>query len=96
MKRLPRHREVSLTECMCYVRPHITTTPSSEDPHPGESQQTPSLTVIRDAGYQIPMVAVIFFFSLVLTVRDIFIHWDPSCPKTYVEMSEMQKPGGSI
>lgn len=49
-KRLPRHREVSLTECMCYGKPQITTTPSSDDPHPGESQQTPSSKVIRNAG----------------------------------------------
>lgn len=61
-KRLPRHREVSLTECMCYARPQITTNPSSDDPDPGESQQKPSLMVIKNAGQQIPMVAVIFFF----------------------------------
>lgn len=78
-------------------RPQIFTTPSSDDPDAGESQQTPSLMVIRYAGYQNPVVAVIFF-SLMLTVRDIFIQLGSlvSRKKTKKHMSEMQKSGGSI
>lgn len=57
-KRLPRHREMSSTECMCYVRPQITTTPSSEDPDPGDT----TFDGDKECGIADPNGSCLFFF----------------------------------